>query len=107
MGVYDQAARFATQADPEVVLQRLLVDQGVNWEFREWLDTRTLPLPRGPERTADMVAAMGDPEFGHRPWLVVTEFQAQADPDKLDVTLEEVAILRSRLRFGEDRRGKY
>jgi hypothetical protein len=29
------------------------------------------------------------------------------DPDKLDVTLEEVAILRSRARHGEDRKGKY
>ena len=107
MGVYDQAARFAAQAAPEVVLARLLADQGVDWAFREWLDTRTIPLPRAPDRTADMVAAVSDSRAADRPWLVVMEFQAQADPDKLDVTLEEVAVLRSRVRFGEGRGSKY
>ena len=107
MGVYDQAARFAAQAAPEVVLARLLADQGVDWAFREWLDTRTIPLPRGPDRTADMVAAVSDSAAADRPWLVVMEFQAQADPDKLDTTLEEVAVLRPRVRFGEGRGSKY
>ena len=49
MGVFDQAARYAAQADPEAVLHRLLLARGVSWRFREWLDTRTLPLPGGPE----------------------------------------------------------
>jgi len=75
--------------------------------FREWLDTRTLPPPGRPERTADLVAALDDPAAPTMPWLLVLEFQAQEDPDKLDVTLEEVALLRSRARHGEDRSGKY
>jgi hypothetical protein len=35
------------------------------------------------------------------------EFQGRHDPDKLDVTLEEAAILRCRVRHGADRQGKY
>jgi hypothetical protein len=107
MGVFDQAARFAAHADPEAVPRRLVQGKGVSWQFREWLDTRTLPLPGGTERTADRVAALHDPAAADKPWLLVLEFQAQVDPDKIDVTLEEVAILRSRVRHGEDRKAKY
>ena len=107
MGVFDQAARFAAQADAEVVPRRLLADSGLALSFREWLDTRTLPLPGGAHRTADLVAAMSGVGAADKPWLIVLEFQAQVDADKLDVTLEEVAILRSRVRHGEDRKGKY
>lgn len=42
-----------------------------------------------------------------QPWLVVLEFQTQPDPDKLDVTLEEVAILRIRARHGAEHKGRY
>jgi hypothetical protein len=107
MGVFDQAARFATQGEPGVVPQRLLAASGLALAFREWLDTRTLPLPGGPERIADLVAALDDPAADDKPWLMVLELQAQVDLDKLDVTLEEVALLRSRTRHGEDRKGKY
>jgi hypothetical protein len=105
MGVYDQAARFAAQAEPEAAVRRVLAPAGVALPFREWLDTRTLPLPGGPDRVADLVAALDDPAGG--PWLLVFEFQAQHDPDKLDVTLEEAGILRGHVRHGDDRRGKY
>ncbi|MBI1918326.1 MAG: hypothetical protein HYS12_26845 [Planctomycetes bacterium] len=54
-----------------------------------------------------MVAALDNPATADRPWLMVVEFQAQIDPDKLDATLEEVAILRSRARYGVERNGKY
>ncbi len=107
MGDFDQAARYAAQAEPDVVLARLLQESGLVVNFREWLNTRTVPLPGGSDRSADLVAAVDDPASPERPWLVVLEFQAQVDADKLDVTLEEVAILRSRVRFGDDRRGKY
>lgn len=104
MGVYDQAARFAAKADPCVVPMRLLAGSGLALTFREWLDTRTLPLPGGTERTADVIAALDDPAAPDAPWLLVLEFQSQHDPDKLDVTLEEVAILRSRARSGDEKR---
>ncbi len=107
MGAFDQAARYAAQADAVVVPARLLAGSGVALAFREWLDTRTIPLPGGPDRTADLVAALDDPAAPDSPWLVVLEFQAQVDADKLDVTLEEVAILRSRARHGDERKGKY
>jgi hypothetical protein len=107
MGVFDQAARFAARADPETVPGRLLAGKGASLRWREWLDTRTLPLPGGPDRTADLVAALDDPAAADRPWLMVVEFQAQLDPDKLEATLEEVALLRSRARHGEQRKGKY
>ena len=107
MGVYDQAARFAAKADAGVVPARLLAGSGISLTFREWLETRTVPLPGGPDRTADLVAALDDPASPDGSWLLVLEFQAQVDPDKLDVALEEVAILRSRVRFGDDRQGKY
>lgn len=105
--MFDQAARFAARADPETILRRLLTGRGVSLRLRDWLDTRTLPLPGGPDRTADLVAALDDPVAPEKSWLMVLELQAQVDPDKLDVTLEEVAVLRSRARLGEDRKGKY
>lgn len=107
MGVFDQSARYAAQADASVVPARLLAGSGRALAFREWLDTRTLPMPGGPDRTADLVAAMDDPASPDWPWLLVLEFQAQVDADKLDVTLEEVAVLRSRARHGAGRTGKY
>lgn len=107
MGAFDQAARYAAQADATVVPARLLAGSGLALAFREWLDTRTIPLPGGPDRTADLVAALDDSAAPDSPWLIVLEFQAQVDADKLDVTLEEVAILRSRARHGDERKGKY
>jgi hypothetical protein len=105
MGAFDQAARFAAQADPQAVIRRVLAPSGAALSFREWLDTRTLPLPRGPDRTADLVAALEDP--AGEPSLLLLEFQSQHDPDKLDVTLEEAGILRGHARHGADRQGKY
>ncbi len=105
MGAFDQAARFAAQADPHAVVMRVLVPTGTALPFREWLDTRTIPLPGGPDRTADLVAAVDDPTG--QPVLIVFEFQSRHDPDKLDVTLEEAGILRGHARHGADRKGKY
>ena len=105
MGAFDQAARFAAQADPDATVRRALASTGVALLFREWLDTRTIPLPGGPNRTADLVAALDDP--AGQPALVVFEFQSRHDPDKLDVTLEEAGILRGHARHGDDRKGKY
>lgn len=106
MGAFDQAARFAAQADPEAVVRRVLVPTGLSLSFRGWLDTRTIPLPGGPDRTADLVAALDDPKVGS-PWLLIFEFQAQHDPNKLDVLLEETAVLRGHVRHGDDRKGKF
>ncbi len=105
MGAFDQAARFAAQADPITVVGRTLAPTGLVLPFREWLDTRTIPLPGGPDRTADLVAALDDP--AGQPVLLILEFQSQHDPDKLDLTLEEAGILRGHARHGDNRKGKY
>ena len=55
MGAFDQAARFAAQADPHAVVRRVLLPAGLALPFRQWLDTRTIPLPGAPDRTADLV----------------------------------------------------
>jgi hypothetical protein len=107
MGAFDQGARYAAQAEPEAVITRLLSGLAVRLRFREWVDTRTTPRPGDPDRTADRVAALIDESAPDRPWLLVLEFQAQHDPDKLDVTLAEAGQLRVSVRHGEDRRGKY
>src|SRR5689334_403556 len=107
MPIFDQAARYASQAEPEAVLSRLLSATGAPLRFREWLDTRTTPRPGERDRTADRVAALADESAPDRPWLLVLEFQAQHDPDKLDVTLAEAARLRMEVRHGPERRGKY
>jgi hypothetical protein len=107
MGVFDQAARFAAQADPAAVMRRVLAATKAPLRFKEWADTRTLPRPGGTERTADLVAILEDAAAVENPWLLVLEFQARHDPDKLDVTLEEVARLRLHGRHGPERRSKY
>ncbi len=105
MGAFDQAARFASQSAPEPVVRRVLAPSGLSLPFREWLDTRAIPLPGGPDRTADLVALLEGVEG--EPTLLLLELQSQHDPDKLDATLEEAGMLRCRARHGEDRKGKY
>ena len=103
MGAFDQAARYAARAAPEAVLDQLVG----SFRFREWLDTRKLPFPGQPDRTADLIAAMDDPNDPSAPWLVVIEFQAQPDRRKLDATLELVGNLRAHVFHGEDQQGRY
>jgi hypothetical protein len=107
MGVFDQAARFASQADPTAIMGRVLAKTKTPLRFQEWADTRTLPRPGGTERTADLVAVVEDATAAEHLWLLVLEFQARHDPDKLDVTLEEVARLRLHGRHGPDRQSRY
>ncbi len=107
MGVFDQAARFASQADPKAVVGRVLTATQASLRFKEWADTRTLSQPGGTDRIADLVAVLEDAAAVENPWLLLLEFQARHDPDKLDVTLEEIARLRLHGRHGQDRRRKY
>src|SRR5438128_7742253 len=107
MGVFDQAARFASQADPDAVADRLLAGTKAALRFKEWADSRTLPRLGGSDRTADLVAILEDAAAPELPWLLVFEFQARHDPEKLEVTLEEVARIRLHARHGQDRRGRF
>ncbi len=106
MNVFDQAARFALRPDPLGFLQWLVPGLDPALRFAEWLDTRTRPLPGEPDRTCDTVAALvrdGEPTI----WALVTEFQAEPDPDMLDRLLEYLARLRRGHRHGPQRRDKY
>jgi hypothetical protein len=107
MGAFDQAARYAYRAEPESVTRRLLRNVSEPLAFRELMDTRTTPLPGERDRTADTVAALDDQAHPEQPWLLVVEFQAQHDPDKLDVSLVTAARMRADYRHGVDRQGKY
>lgn len=62
-----------------MVPARLLAGSGLSLTFREWFDTRPLPLPGGTDRTADVIAALHDPAAPYSPWLLVLEFQTQVD----------------------------
>ena len=107
MGVYDQAARWAVEIEPHATIQRLLHDTGLALRFSDWVDSRTTPPPGEEDRTADRVAALIDDRWPDGPWLLLAEFQAQHDPEKLDVTLQEAARLRVQVRHGHDRADKY
>jgi len=107
MGVFDQAARYAAQADAEFVVNRVLRGVRPPLRFRGWVDTRLTPRPGQRDRTADRVAELDTEDAPDQPWLLLFEFQAQHDPDKLDVTLAEAGQLRLEARHSADRRGKY
>ncbi len=107
MGVYDQAARWAANTDARVVTARLQREQKPPLRFVELGESRTTPRPGGLDRTADRVFVLAGEDTPARPWLLVAEFQAQHDEDKLDDTLVEVAQLRARARHGADGKGKY
>src|SRR5688500_10973545 len=107
MGVFDQAARFAASADPEAAARRVLRETRLPLTFREWFDTRALALPGDRDRTADLVAVLDDPGHPDEPWLLVFEFEARPDADKLGVTLEEAVSLHRNVRHGEQRTGRY
>jgi hypothetical protein len=105
MGVYDQAARWAANTDPVPAVARLQREEKTHLRFVELGESRTTPRPGGLDRTADRVFVLADDDKPAQPWLLVTEFQAQHDEDKLDDTLVEVAQLRRKSRHGPQ--GKY
>ncbi|MBY0230756.1 MAG: hypothetical protein K2W96_15830 [Gemmataceae bacterium] len=107
MGVFDQAARWAANADPAAVLSRLLRHEGRPFTILEWFDTRTVSMPGGIERAADLIPVIDNRVKPEVPWLIVTEFQAQHDEAKLDTTLLEAATLRVAARHGPEKEGRY
>jgi len=105
MNHFDQAARYAAQAEPHSLVQRVMLPTGLTSSFREWLDTRTVSLPGGPNRTADLVAAVDDADA--QPLALLFEFQSQHDAEKIDVSLLEAIAHRMQLRNADNQRGKY
>src|SRR4051812_18597985 len=94
MGVFDQAARLAATAEPSFVFHRLRPLLGLALTFRRWFPTRSLPLPGGPDREADLVAVADDPDNKDCPWLLIFEMQSGHDPEEANVLqLETVVFL--------------
>jgi hypothetical protein len=107
MSDFDHAAAFAAQADPAVVIGRLLAATGKRFGYRDWYTNRAIPLPGGPKRTADLVAILNDLDAPARPALLIFEFQSSHDPTKLNTTLVEAAVFRAYAHHGEDDKGEY
>lgn len=107
MNAYDQIVRYAAKADAAGFLRWLVPAFDPAPLLRGWLDTRTLPFPGEPDRVCDTVADLAHADDAAERWALVTEFQAEPNPEMLDRLLEYVARLRRELRHGPDRRGRY
>jgi hypothetical protein len=107
MGVYDQASRRATQAEPLAVVARLGELARLHWRFQDWTQTQTTPRVEGRDQTADRVAVLEDLDVPGRLWLALLEFQSRHEPDKLDDLFAEAAQFRRTLRHGQERTGKF
>jgi len=92
MGQFDQAARSAADLEAGYLLGRVAAMAKLDVRYRRWFDPRTVPLPGGPERTADLVAIMDDPRKPEAPWLFVLELQTRHEERKQEVLLVETAI---------------
>ncbi len=107
MGLFDQAARYACRTQSEVVAKRLLRPVRERWQFGQFHDTRTSPLPGQRDRTVDSVLALDNLDGPGNPFLIILEFQAQHDEDKLRTTLVSVAHMHADVRHGPDHKGRY
>ena len=76
---YDKASRFAAKLGPAGFLGWALGLEPSSFRFEEWLDTRAVPFPGGPDRTRDTVAWVVNLAAGGQPWAVAVEFQAEPD----------------------------
>jgi hypothetical protein len=92
MGVFDQAARFATMVGHGFVLIRLRPQTGLVLGFRRWFNVKGVPLPDGPDREADLVAVADEADASKPAWLLIFEVQSQHDEDKPKVLLLEASI---------------
>src|SRR5688572_9955430 len=92
MGQFDQAARSAADLEAEYLLARVTALAKLTLRFRRWFDPRSVPLPGGPERVADLVAVADDPEKPDVPWLLVHELQTRHEERKAEILLAEAAI---------------
>jgi hypothetical protein len=107
MSDFDQTARAIADLEPQLFLTWLAARAGLTLTFREWYRERAAPRPASPERTADQVAVLDDPAHPEQPWLFLLEWQTRPNERKLDVLLEEAAILRSRAGWGPERDRPY
>ena len=108
MNPFDQNARFAAKSlDPPGFLRWLLPAAFDGWDFRGWLDTRTLPFPGEPDRTSDTVAEFRR-THGDAPALaLVVEFQTRPRSEMLERLAEYVLRFRREVPFDVEPRTPY
>jgi hypothetical protein len=94
--VYDQASRYALkELYPPGVWPWLLTEKiRSNWEWRGWLDTRTVPFPGEPERICDTVALFERTTSPAPPVALVAESQSRPEGEVLERVLEYLLRLR-------------
>src|SRR5947209_2796155 len=108
MNDYDQAARYgAKNLDDVGLLDWLLPRSEAFWQFRGWLDTRTIPFPGEPDRVCDTVAALLVDEEPPAWWAVPVEFQVKPDPLMFGRMLEYLGRLWREQHPARGRRGDY
>ena len=107
MGVYDQAGRYVIKRQPSAFFTWWAPTLWAAWQFRRWVDTRTLPFPGAPDRVCDTVAEFEHATDPRRRCLVDVEVQAEPDADMLERLGDYAFILRRERRYGTGEAGKY
>jgi hypothetical protein len=107
MGKFDKSARYACRAAPHPVARKLLRKVRERLELDQFHDTRTTPLHGQRDRTVDSVLSFRNRDEPASPCLVILEFHAEHDPDKLHTTLVSVAHMRADVRPEPEGKGRY
>jgi hypothetical protein len=77
---FDKASRFAAKIEPATFLAWATGLPADRFTFREWLDTRAIPLPHEPDQIGDSVARVANANAAEPDWAVAIEFQIEPDP---------------------------
>ena len=104
---YDKASRHAAKLDPPAFFAWLLGLPIGAFAFRDWLDTRGVPLPGGFELINDTVARLDNTAEHGVPWAVAVEFQTQPDADMFGRLLGYLSGLRLTLRPDDERGSRF
>jgi hypothetical protein len=78
--MFDKASRYAVKIDPPAFFAWVTGLSADRLEFRDWLDTRAVPLPHEPDQIGDTVGRIETPTGTEPPWAVAVEFQSEPDP---------------------------
>src|SRR5262245_35200076 len=107
MGVFDQAARYVARLNPGGFFGWTVANFAADHTFVRWADTRSVPFPGDPDRTADRVAEFVARADRSDRRLLNVEFQSEPDPDMLERLGEYAVRLRLDVRHGAGQAGKF
>lgn len=77
---FDKSARYTAKIDPPAFFAWATGLSDGAFAFREWLDTRAVPLPYEPDQIGDSVARLKNATAEEPDWAVAVEFQIEPDP---------------------------